>query len=447
MKKFSLHLFTVIFLIAGITSCKKTGPDPDPQPVLLQTKQFSGTVATDWFTLLENISRTRPFVPGPTARINAYAGLALYESVVPGMPSYQSMYKYLTGNEIPVDKKKNYYWPACANAALARIITKLHYNYSATPNLAAIVALETSFNVSFQAETTPEQLQMSNEFGREVADIIYNWSTTDGTLNPDGTLAVCPPYVPVPGPGNWVPTPPGFFPAAGACQGNLRPFIANVGQRTLTLSQPPPVYSTDPNSDFYKMAKELYDISLNLSPDDINISQNWRDFVGTNYNGPARFHRLLADFIKKENLTLDQAAIAFAKNGIAVSDAIIAAFYSKFQYKLIRPITYIRNVMGYATWNGVIITPQTPSYTSVSGFTAAAFAEIVDATFGPNYSFTDSLHQSLYGSWKYNSVQDFLKDCIRSRTHSGINFRQAVEDGIKMGKNVGIWVNAFPFKK
>lgn len=267
------------------------------------------------------------------------------------------------------------------------------------------------------------------------------------TLNPDGTLAVCPPYVPVPGPGNWVPTPTGFFPAAGACQGNLRPFIPNVAQRALALSQPPPAYSTDPNSDFYKMAKEIYDISLNVSPDDINISQNWRDRVGINYNGPARFTMLLTGFIIKENLSLEEAAVAYAKNGIALSDAVIATFHAKFHYKLIRPITYIRNVMGYTTWNGVYNAPQHPSYTSVSASTSGAFAEIADATFGHNYSFTDSLHHSLYGSWTYNSVQDFLRDGLRSRTHSGINFRQAVEEGIKMGKNVGAWANALPFKK
>src|SRR5688572_434316 len=61
---------------------------------LPHTKQYNAGVATAWFYLLTNITRTTPYAPPPTARIFAYAGMALYESVVPGMPSYQSMYTY-----------------------------------------------------------------------------------------------------------------------------------------------------------------------------------------------------------------------------------------------------------------------------------------------------------------------------------------------------------------
>jgi hypothetical protein len=434
-----------LFIMVFISSCKKSGDEIATQG-LPHTKKYPADVVTSWFSLLADISRNKPYVPAPTFRIFAYSGMALYESVVPGMPSYQSMYKYLTGNEIPVAKKNDYYWPACANAAIARIATRIMQDYPA-PNLTSMQALEATLNASFENKVTAEQLQLSNDFGRFVADIIYDWSKTDRTLNPDGTLAVCPTYVPLAGPGNWVPTPPGFFTAAGACQGSLNPFIPRVAERALALSQPPPAYSTDPNSDFYRMAKEIYDISLNVTQDDINISQNWRDRVGTNYNGPARFTKLLTGFIKKENLSLEEAALLYIKNGIAVSDAVIATFRAKFHYKLIRPVTYIHNIMGHTSWTGVYAAPQHPSYMSVSSATAGAFAEIIEANFGANYSFTDSLHHSLYGSWTYNSIQDFVRDGIRSRTHSGINFKQACEEGVRMGKNVGSWVNALPFKK
>src|SRR5688500_6909632 len=51
----------------------------------------------------------------------AYSSVALYEAMVPGMPSYQSLSGELS--EMPVmpraDHNKNYHWPTCATTVLA----------------------------------------------------------------------------------------------------------------------------------------------------------------------------------------------------------------------------------------------------------------------------------------------------------------------------------------
>ena len=52
-------------------------------------------MAVEWYKLLTEMTRTKPYVPPPTTRIFAYTGLALYESVLPGMPSYKSMLEQL----------------------------------------------------------------------------------------------------------------------------------------------------------------------------------------------------------------------------------------------------------------------------------------------------------------------------------------------------------------
>jgi len=460
--KFAGMSLLLIILLSPFTmlteSCKKTdtlknqsAPDEFATETgrnanaLPHTKQFDSEVATSWFTLLAHLSRTTPLIPAPSARVFAYSGMALYESVVPGMPSYQSIYKYITGDRIVHDNKKEYYWPACANAAIARIASRLLGNYFANPNLSAIQQLETDFNNKFQLLISPEQLQLSKDFGNYVADKIYDWSTTDGTLNPNGNLAICPPYVPLGGLGNWVPTPPNLFPAAGACQGSLRTFKPGIVNAALPPA--PPAYSTNPTSDFYQMANEIYQISLNLTQDDINISQNWRDIVGTNYNGPSHATKIITEIIRKEQLNLEDASVIYAKQGIAVFDAIVAAFNAKFHYSLLRPVTYIRNVMGHTTWNSVYNTPQHPSYPAVAPSSVAASVVIWENTFGANYSFIDSTHNWLYGSWSYPSFDAMLQDVGRSRTHSGINFRIAVDAGITQGRTVGQMINQLPFKK
>ena len=41
-----------------------------------------------------------------------------------------------------------------------------------------------------------------------------------------------------------------------------------------------------------------------------------------------------------------------------MNDAAISVFNTKYTYNLLRPISYIRNVMGHTTWNTVVTTPS-----------------------------------------------------------------------------------------
>ncbi|MBK8023007.1 MAG: hypothetical protein IPK19_16680 [Chloroflexi bacterium] len=51
----------------------------------------------------------------------AYTGIALYESIVPGMPEYQSLAGQLNGlDPLPQPSSgSDYHWAAVANSALA----------------------------------------------------------------------------------------------------------------------------------------------------------------------------------------------------------------------------------------------------------------------------------------------------------------------------------------
>lgn len=409
---------------------------------LPHTKQYSADVATAWFNELTEITRTKPYFVGQANRIFAYSGIALYESVVPGMPSYQSIYKHLTGNIIESEKKKDYYWPACANAAIARISSRIMQTYPA-PNLALVQvqALEASFNNSFQSQVTPEQLQVSNEFGKYVADIIFEWSKTDGVFNPNGTPAICPTYIPLGGLGNWVPTPPAFLPAVGQCY--PKTFVPNIGNTV--LAAPHPAYSVDISSAFYQAANEVYQRRNNITPEEIKAFSNWRD-LSPNYNPIAHILKISTHIFIKEQLNLEDASALYAKQTIAAYDAASALFQSKFHYALIRPVTYIRGVMGHSTWLSYGTTPQTPSYTDELAVTASA-VEILEKYFGTNYAVTDSVHQSTHGIFSYPSLNALVLDVVEARVSGGTCFRFAGEEGIIQGRKVGLLINALPFKK
>ena len=406
---------------------------------LSHTKQYSGEVANSWFSMLSDLSKETPYVPPQAARLFAYSGMALYESVVPGMPSYQSMYTYLTGNEIEVGKKKDYYWPASANAAMARLTTRLLSDYPQPVNLEAIVELESGFNAEFLSSISAEQLAYSQEFGRKVADAIYEWSTTDGTFSP------CSPYIPSGEPGSWQPTPPDYYPAAGVCQGDLRTFVPGIADYAMPPA--PPTYSEDPASDFYKMNEEIYLISQNLTSEEVLVSHAWEDIFFTNYNVPSHMIKLTTKIASDEDINLKDGALLYVQAGLAMFDAIIASVGAKYEYTLLRPVTYIEDVMGHVGWVGVYPAPQHPSYPSVAPSAAGAIVEILEQTFGTSYHFVDDIQEDVYGTWTYDSFDELLLDVGRSRTLSGINYQVSVDAGMTLGRVVGEKVSSLPFKK
>jgi hypothetical protein len=416
---------------------------------LPHTKQYSAEVATGWYTLITSISRSTPFPPPPTLRLMAYSGLALYESVLPGMPSYQSAYKLFTGNSIPFSgQPRNYYWPAAANAAMARILSKLLADYpnpKLAANLSMVQKLEESFADQFANAANAVQLQNSEDFGRLVAEAVYTWSKTDGTFQMDGSLAACPPYTPGGEPGNWQPTPPSFFPAAGACQGSLRTFISDIASNSLPPA--PPAYSTTPGSGFYTMMQDVYQQKNAATSSDQLNGEHWRDLVGTNYNTPAHMMRITVNIVSKEDFNLEEASVLFAKEGIALYDAVVSVFHAKFYYSTMRPITYIRNTLGYTTWEAQYHTIQHPAYPSTMSGAAAAAATVLENYVGTSHSFVDSTHQSLYGNWPHPSLGHLVGDVGRSRVQTGQNFQPAVTAGTNLGKSVGRQVLNLPFKK
>jgi hypothetical protein len=120
-------------------------------------ERFDADVPTAWFDLaLRLITTTGGFSPPVASRALGYAGIALYEAVVPGMPEFQSLEAQLDGlSGLPGDRGRvEFHWPTVANAALAGILRSLFARTSAE-NMAALDALETSFNERFLRLTPP----------------------------------------------------------------------------------------------------------------------------------------------------------------------------------------------------------------------------------------------------------------------------------------------------
>jgi hypothetical protein len=81
--------------------------------------------------------------PATNSRLFAYSGVALYESVVPGMPAYQTLYGQLPiCLQMPATENgKAYHWAASANAALA-YISKQSFPTTSAANKSSMDSLE-----------------------------------------------------------------------------------------------------------------------------------------------------------------------------------------------------------------------------------------------------------------------------------------------------------------
>ncbi|RYG24109.1 MAG: hypothetical protein EOO01_43690, partial [Chitinophagaceae bacterium] len=135
----------------------------------------------------------------------------------------------------------------------------------------SIDSLEKAWNDRLKVHVPDDIIARSQEFGRSIATAIYNWSTTDN-FNISGagyTIPVCASC--------WVLIPPAPSPV-GPFLKNTRPFLAS----SLTATAPPlPFpYSEDPSSEFYKAAKEVYDIGKALTPEQKLIPAWWADLGG-----------------------------------------------------------------------------------------------------------------------------------------------------------------------
>lgn len=92
MKNFAL-IKTRYLLIAVTCLFSLPGCDDEPGIQVKQTKTYSSDVAIKWMSMQVKQMREYPPTVGNVlyARHYAYSGIALYEAVVPGMPTYQSV--------------------------------------------------------------------------------------------------------------------------------------------------------------------------------------------------------------------------------------------------------------------------------------------------------------------------------------------------------------------
>jgi PAP2 superfamily len=405
-----------------------------------QAMKSGANVPAQWYALAIKLARSVPNQNiGPiNARAFGYIGLALYESVVPGLNKYQTIQHQLNG--LQTLPKTNcgdfYFYPASANAALANMVHHMFGNASTAQNV-TIDSLENSFNTMFGSIIPKDILDRSSAFGKSISNTIYSWSTTDG--GDQGYLTPYPTtYVPPTGPGLWVPLTGQL--AQVPYWGNNRTFIKD--NATATQPAPPPAYSTDPSSQLYKEELEVYNESINQVPEHAIIAKYWAALPG-----PSASISVLNSVLANKNASLSIAAEAYCKVGIAISDALVSCYKTKYVYNQLRPQSYIQANFN-PTWKPLLATPPFPDYTSAHSVQTGAAARVLADIFGDNNTFTDDLINSLgFAPRTFTKFSDYANEVGLSRIYGGIHVRSSDFIGLAAGDLVGTHVSALRFKR
>ena len=148
---------------------------------------------------------------------------------------------------------------------------------------------------------------------------------------------------------------------------------------------------------------------------------------------------LLLTLIDREDLNQAQAADALARLGVAVADGFIGCWNAKFQYDLVRPVTYIRKFIDPA-FETLLTTPPFPEYPSGHSTQSGAAATVLTAIFGDDFAFDDPTHEEDgLMARHYGSFWQAADEAAMSRIYGGIHFRAAVERGLEQGRCVGAY--------
>jgi hypothetical protein len=290
-------------------------------------------------------------------------------------------------------------------------------------------------------------------------------------------------------PGHWRQDPIGLSPIAlGAHWSEVKPFV--IRSATQFRIPPPPAMDSAEYAAAFEEVKALGGDGVTTltqrSPEQSLIGVFWAYDGTPSLCAPPRLYNEIAAEISKRSTNVLELARLFALVNVAMADASLAIWESKFYYDFWRPVTGVREADegtgpsgegdGNALTQGDVsftplgapasnlagpgFTPPFPSYPSGhAGFGGALF-ETLRKFYGTDrvaFTFTsDELNGETLGSdgkvrplvpRSFASLSDAEEENGQSRIYLGIHWAFDKTEGIKQGEGVADYVFAHAFQR
>lgn len=430
------YLMVAIFFLAA---CTKEESVPNISELSKSTAE-SGKVAQDWMELAVSITPEVPgFTPPIAARVFAYLGLGLYESVAQGIdghPSFQGKLSGLAANSLPVIYEGGEVnWSLVTNECMHYLFGKFFKNVPVRIH-DRIEQMYQETKTTLSASLDEAVVSKSQLYGAMMGKAIFNYSVTDGQET--AYLNNYPANYSVPtGQGLWAPTSNQIKRPLLPYWGDVRCFISHESVMEMPT---PPTFSTSPQSQFFANALDVRNRVRNLDASTEAMVKYWNDDQNYSITTAGHMMTLLTDLLRSETRDLAFTAKAYATLGMSMHDATVAAWRVKYRYNILRPETYIRENID-AQFLPLIDPQATPEYSSSSTALGMAAAEVLGDIFGYQYAFTDKTHEyrkDLDGSPRsYRSFHQMAEEIGNSCLYGGIHYRFSLEAGQQQGSAIG----------
>jgi len=428
----NLKKISLVIAFGAMSSCT-----PD-QPIVVRSSDFQSSVDQVTSIMVHDI-----FSPPVASRIYAYPNIAAYEILAQsnqGMRSLTQSIKHL--KPIPLAKDST------VNLALAALIAHMDLSKSLVFSEERMEHYRDSLYTLWSKQNKSEFSQ-SKEYGLAVAQHIKLWMNTD-QYNQTRTMPKF--TVITEDPSRWQPTPPAYMDGIEPHWNKIRPFILDSASQFKPV--PPPAFSLEKNSDFYKELMEVYDTSKRIEAEgdasqEIQMAQFWDCnpyvsvtrghlmFATKKITPGAHWMGITKIACNKTQLDFRQTVSAYTHTSLAIFDAFISCWDEKYRSNLIRPETLINQYID-ENWKPVLQTPPFPEYTSGHSVVSGAASTVLTEIFGPDFSFDDDTEVP-YGLpiRSFNSFEQAAQEAAISRMYGGIHYRAAIEVGLQQGISIG----------
>jgi hypothetical protein len=387
------------------------------------------------------------FSPPVASRVFAYPNVAAYEIIAQGNEKYKSLSGQLTDFDlIPAPGKEEK-----INFQLAALIAHIDLNRRLIFSEDRMIEYRDSLYGVWESVNAKE-FEASKAYGLEVAEHVAKWMDKD---NYKQTRTMSKFTVDTDDPSRWQPTPPSYMDGLEPHWNKIRPFV--IDSAAQFKPAPPPPFSMEKDSDFYKELIEVYNISQEITEkgdesDEVAMAQFWDC---NPYVSVTRGHLMFATkkitpgahwigitkiACKKSDYDFDDTVYAYTKTSIAIADAFISCWDEKYRSNLIRPETLINEYID-DSWKPVLQTPPFPEYVSGHSVASGAAAIALTDIFGDNFEFDDDTELP-YGLpvRRFSSFNEASDEAAISRIYGGIHYRVAIEVGLDQGRDLGKFV-------
>ncbi|MFD2035709.1 vanadium-dependent haloperoxidase [Belliella marina] len=245
--------------------------------------------------------------------------------------------------------------------------------------------------------------------------------------------------------GSWYPTPPGYFPPVEPYFHTVRPFFLDSSSQFTPI--PPISFSDRKDSEFFKLADEVY--SQSLTEEKKTIASFWdcnpfaledrgHLMIGLKKISPG------AHWMGIANIACKDAELEFIKVmeintvlAMTLQDAFMACWDEKYRSNRIRPETAIRKHID-PKYTPLLQTPPFPEYLSGHSVASTASAVILTHYFGGGFAYTDTVEMK-YGlpARSFSSFGHAAEEAAISRFYGGIHYMDGIVEGQKQGDLVG----------